>query len=148
MTTLLAIDPAAEREVSDTGWVLLEFDDDTPATKVDGGVVHGGFAGFVQWTKHMPASDITVCEKYVVFNRAGDPSPLLIEGVVRYLRPDVVLQPSSGKNTAVPDKVLKRLGLWSTAGHHRDEREAARHGVWYLFKNRHKPTLKTGWSSN
>lgn len=140
---LLSIDPAAEREISDTGWVLLRYDDNTPATLVDGGVVHGGFEGFRTW--NLPTSDVTVCEKYVVFNKAGDPSPMLIEGVVRYLRPDVVLQPSSGKNTAVGNDVLKRLGLYSTTGHHADEREAARHGVWYLKKARHVPTLKAGW---
>lgn len=143
MTLLLSIDPAAERAVSDTGWVLLRYDDNTPATFVDGGVVHGGFEGFRTWT--LPASDVTVCEKYVKFRAEGDPTPLLIEGVVRYLRPDVHLQPASGKNTAVSNDVLRRLGLYSTTGHHLDQREAARHGVWYLKKARHVPTLRAGW---
>lgn len=143
MTRLLSIDPAAERAVSDTGWALLEYTDDTPATLVDGGVVHGGFEGFRQWT--MPESDITVCEKYVKFRAQGDPTPLLIEGVVRYLRPDVRLQPSSGYKTAVPDEVIKRLGLWTTEGHHADMRSALRHALWYLKTTLHRPTLRAGW---
>ena len=140
---LLAIDPAAETSVSDTGWALLYYDEDAPATLLDSGVVHGGFTGFCGWA--LPESDVTVCEHYVVFNRAGDPTPLLVEGVVRYLRPDVVLQPSSGYKTAVSDTVLKNLGLWSTKGHHADERSALRHGLWYLKRMRHTPTLKAGW---
>lgn len=140
---LLAIDPAAENPVSDTGWALLYYDKNTPATLLDSGVVRGGFAGFCGWV--LPESDVTVCEHYVVFNRAGDPTPLMAEGVVRYLRPDVVLQPSSGYKTAVSDAVLKNLGLWSTKGHHADERSALRHGLWYLKRIRHMPTLKAGW---
>lgn len=143
MTRLLAIDPAAETAVSDTGWVLLEYTDNTPATLVDGGVVHGGFDGFCQWT--LPDSDVTVCEHYVKFRAAGDPTPLLIEGVVRYLRPDVHLQPSSGYKTAVPDEVIKRLGLWTTEGHHADMRSALRHALWYLKSRLHTPTLRAGW---
>lgn len=143
MTVLLSIDPAAERAVSDTGWALLEYDDNTPATLVDGGVVHGGFEGFRTWT--LPDSDVTVCEKYVKFRAEGDPTPLLIEGIVRYLRPDVVLQPSSGYKTAVPDRVLKTLGFWTTTGHHADQRSALRHAVMYLKKARHLPTLRQGW---
>lgn len=144
MTLLLSLDPAAEKAVSDTGWALLRYDDNTPATLVDGGVVHGGFNGFRDWT--MPDSDVTVCEHYVVFNRAGDPTPMLIEGVIRYLRPDTVLQPSSGYKTAVADEVLKRLGLWTTEGHHADMRSALRHGIWYLKKSKHLPTLRAGWA--
>lgn len=143
MTTILAYDPAAERESSDTGWFLGEFSEDQPVSRIDSGVVHGGFEGFRVWTK--PEADIVVCERYVVFNRAGDPSPMLIEGVIRYLYPDVVLQPASGKNTAVSDTALKRLGLYSTKGHHHDEREATRHAVWRLKKLKHLPTLRLGW---
>ena len=141
---LLAIDPAAESPISDTGWALLYYDDTTPATLVDSGVVNGGFAGFCGWV--LPDSDVTVCERFVRFRSQADSTPQLIEGVVRYLRPNVVLQPSSGYKTAVSDAVLKNLGLWSTKGHHADERSALRHGLWYLKKIKHMPTLHAGWS--
>jgi hypothetical protein len=143
MTTILAVDPSAERESSDTGWFLGEFFEDQPVRRLDSGNIHGGFEGFKRWTG--PAADIVVCEHYVVFNRAGDPTPLLVEGALRDRYDDVVLQPASGKNTAVPDRVLKALDLYTTAGHHQDEREAARHAVWYLKKIKHLPTLRVGW---
>lgn len=108
------------------------------------GVVHGGFEGFRTWT--LPDADVVVCEHYVPYNRAGDPTPLLVEGAVRDRAENVVLQTSSGKNTAVSDTVLKRLGAYTTAGHHHDEREAIRHAVWYVKKQKHVPTLKAGWA--
>lgn len=154
MTLLLSLDPAAERAVSDTGWALLQYDDNTPATLVDGGVVHGGFNGFrdarteTVRSDHLANADIVVCEHYVVFNRAGDPTPMLIEGIIRDTRPDTVLQPSSGYKTAVPDAALKNLGLWTTEGHHADMRSALRHAVWFLKKNLHRPTLLAGWPSS
>lgn len=142
VTRLLAIDPAAEREVSDTGVVVVEYTAATTPVLVYAEAVHGGYEGFRKWASDAPQADIVVCEKYVPFRAQGDPSPMLIEGVVRYLWPDVVLQPSSGKNSMIPDKVLKGLGMWSTEGHHKDVREAARHALVYLFKERHRPLLK------
>ena len=144
MTSLLAIDPSAERAVSCTGWAFGEFSETQPFTLLAKGAVEGGFKGFCasELIELIKAAGIVVCEHYVVYNKDGDPTPLLTEGVVRYLRPDTVLQPSSGKNTLVPDEALKRLGLWSTTGHHHDEREAVRHALVYLATSRHKPTLR------
>lgn len=146
MTQLLAIDPAAETTVSDTGWALFEVPDEAPAELMESGVIHGGFNGFCADTdfttflKNGP--EIVVCEQYKVFNRAGDPSPMLIEGVVRYLRPDVVLQPSTGKNTLVSNEEMKHYGVYSTVGHHQDLRESVRHALVYLVKSKHLPTLR------
>lgn len=142
--TLLAIDPAAERAVSSTGWAYGEFSDDTAFNLLASGTTDRGFAGFcadVNLHKLIRAADVLVVEHYVVYNKNGDPTPLLAEGVVRFLRPDAVLQRSSGKNTLVPDAALKKLGLWSTAGHHHDEREAVRHALVYLVSDYHRPTL-------
>jgi hypothetical protein len=139
---LLSIDPAAERSVSSTGWALGEFSDTEPYTLRDSGVIEGGFAGFSANKGRLCwFAEIVVVEHYVVYNRNGDPTPLLIEGVVRDKRPDTVLQGSSGKNTLVSDKNLKDAGLWSTTGHHHDEREAVRHALVYLIKARHIPTI-------
>lgn len=155
--TVLAIDPAAEREQSDTGWALGTFSEDEPLEIIDSGVVHGGFDGFVsqlgQTQDEMTTlqikimhAKIIICEKFVVWEPRADSTPRLIEGIVRYLRPDTVLQPASGKNTLVPDLFLKKQGHWGTqssgAGHHRDRVEAIRHIYVYLAKNYHIPTLK------
>lgn len=143
MTYILAIDPAAERATSHTGWVLGQFTDTEPYSRVDGGVIEGGFAGFVaNKGKLCWFADIVVVEHYVVFNRNGDPTPLLIEGIVRDKRPDAIAQPASGKNTLVPDTAMKAAGLWSTNGHHHDMREAERHALVYLIRQRHIPTIR------
>lgn len=145
LKTLLAIDPAAAREVSNSGWAFCTFSDEEPFAVVNSGIVTGGFPGFRDdWAvkRLINAANVVVCEKYVPFQRAGDPSPMMIEGMVSFLRPDTVFQPSSGKNTVVPDKLLKALGLWSTAGHHHDEREAVRHALLYLIKQQHPATLE------
>ena len=145
-TRLLAIDTPSEKAVSSMGWALLEYGEDTPAEFIRYGAVTGGFEAAAEWFSRYPymwkSPDIVVVEHYVAYNRNGDPTPLLAEGVVRYLRPDAVLQRSSGKNTLVPDDKLKALGLWSTEGHHHDEREAIRHALVYLVKSRHLPTLR------
>ena len=145
MTSILAIDTPSVKEVSCTGWAYGEFSADEPYNLKASGVVPGGFSGFCRETKLqelLQTADIVVCEKWVTYNSAGDSSPQLTEGVIRFLRSDVVLQPSSGKNTLVPDEVLKRLGYWNTSGHHRDALEATRHALVYLAQARHKPTLR------
>lgn len=159
MTTILAIDPAAERAVSDTGYCYGEFTDDMEFKVIDSGVIHGGFRGFESAAHpYLPAgmdfslcdplleADIIVYEKFVTYNKVADPSQMLIEGVIRYIRPDAVGQPSSGKNTLVPNDFLKKKELWGTkgsgAGHHRDEVEAIRHAYYYLARNQHIPTLR------
>lgn len=150
MTTILAIDPAADVSVSSTGWALGYYDDETPLKIISSGVIEGGFEGFVE---NIPAQliipgpdDEVVCEDYKVFNSFGDPSPLKIIGVVQFLRPDAVLQRPSGKNTAIPDAFLKEQGHWYTkskgGGHHKDRTEAIRHAYYYLFRQKHIPTLK------
>lgn len=155
MTLILSLDPACERNVSDTGWCLAEVEPDSPAQRINGGVIHGGFDGFVRELydcKEFPdalqaQADVVICEQFVSWEPKADSTPRLIEGIVRYLRPDAVLQPSSGYKTAVPDEVLKRLGFWTTNGHHADERSAARHLIMYLKHDKHLPTLKEGWPS-
>ena len=152
MTTILSLDPSAERAISDTGYCYGEFDDNKPFRLLDSGVVHGGFNGFVRSAKsfgeldpYIFNADIVVCEQFISWEPRADSTPRLIEGVVRYLRPDAVLQPSSGYKMAVSDDVLKRLGLWTTEGHHADSRSATRHLIMYLKNNLHRPTLEAGW---
>lgn len=131
--------------MSSTGWAFGGVSDTQPFAILGSGIVEGGFAGFcadINLHKLLRAADVVVVEHYVVYDKNSDPTPLLAEGVARFLRPDAVLQRSSGKNTLVPDEKMKALGLWSTEGHHHDQREAIRHALVYLVQNRHRPTLR------
>lgn len=143
LKTILALDPAAARGVSNTGWAFGTYSDTEAFALLSSGVVEGGYDGFcdeVNVRRLLNAADVVVCEKYVPYKQA-DPSPMKIEGVVNFLRRDAVMQPASGKNTICPDTLLKALGLWSTTGHHHDEREAVRHALVYLIKSKNIPTL-------
>lgn len=155
MTTILAIDPAAETPTSDTGWALALFSETEPFELLNSGVIHGGFEGFCRIHNELLEirllmsevgldPDRVVVENYIPYNSLGDSSPRLIEGVVRFLRPDAVLQPSSvlSEKGLVPDSLLKAMGLWSTLGHHNDEVSAIKHALHYVLASRHKPTLK------
>lgn len=159
---VLAIDPGSSKaQVSHTGIVLLS------GTKLlDSWAVPNGVDGFRTWMKrhhsfatgHNMATggvfdlddyqgywqlDHIVCEQFVDRQvRGADRTPMLVEGAVRFLWPDVVLQSASGYKTAVPDDVLKALDLWKFPGkdHHDDRRAAARHAIRFL-KNRHDPDV-------
>lgn len=150
---ILAIDPAGEG--GDTGIVAVTLPPDKPAYITTSWAVHDGFDGFIeQWVPayfgNMTTANVVIVEHFVNYlGKAADITPVLIEGVVRYLAQgtEIVLQPSSGKNTAVPDSALARLG-WDTfdsRDHHHDRKEAARHALWWIKKQRHLPTLAVAW---
>lgn len=149
---LLSIDPSGDPR-GHTGIVLLSYDQDTPATLVDSWAIPGGVPAFTAWynvnTKYGLAGHprtVWVVEHFVDRQIAGaDRSAMLVEGAIRFVRPDVVLSPASGYKTAVPDSVLRRLGLWFTGDHHADRNSAARHAIRYLKNQKHIPTLKAGW---
>ena len=148
--TLLGIDPGGTGK-GHTGVVLIGYSDADPAHLVESWAVGGGLEGFLHWAREtglLQQQPQVVCETFVNRNIPGvDLTPVLVEGAVRTLYDDVILQPASGKNTAVPDDVLKRLGLYDigTGDHHQDRREAARHVVRYLKNVQHMPTLMNGW---
>ena len=150
--SLLVIDPGGSGK-GETGVVYLGLgvDGELPPEVLESWAVPGGLEGFREWADHyyvLVGAKTVVCETFVNRNIPGaDLTPVLIEGAIRYIRPDTILQPAAGKNTAVPDEVLKRLGLYDigTGDHHQDRREAARHAIWFLKKNKHLPTLKKGW---
>lgn len=155
---VLSIDPGSSNpktEVSHTGIVLLDG-----TTLVDSWAIPNGIDGFREWGSHHIDGDsvltdagswvwvdFVVCEQFVDRQVMGaDRSPLLIEGAVRFLWPDVVLSPPGGYKTAVPDYVLKKLGLWDFGAkdHHADRVSAARHAIRYL-KNMHDPDVITAF---
>lgn len=149
MSRILSIDPGGKG--GDTGIVLIEYDDTQPATLVDSWAVHDGFDGFCQWWFDYTSGndlhvDYHIVETFVNYGRPGaDLSPLLIEGVVRYTYPDVILSPASGKNTKMPDRAMTNLGFQRKAfggDHHADRWEALRHALVWLKSQKHIPTLE------
>ena len=147
MTRLLSIDPGGKG--GDTGIVLLEYNVKTLPKMVESWAVGDGLDGFRKWLEVywlVAFADVHIVETFVHFkNIQIETTPILIEGAVRFKWPDTILSPASGKNTAVPDDVLKRLGLYIAGDHHRDRLEAVRHAIRYLKNQRHIPTLKAGW---
>lgn len=150
MTSILGIDPGGTG--GHTGAVLLHYLYNDPPSLIDSWAIPGDMDSFREWWDCDVLGygfDIVVCEKFVNRNIAGaDLTPLLFEGAVRFLVPDVVLQPASGKNTAVPDTSMNNLGFSKkefAGDHHADRWEATRHVLWYLKKNLHRPTLEKGW---
>lgn len=147
LETVLGVDPGGKG--GETGIVLIEFGADSPARLVDSWAVKDDVDGFVDWwARQVGTWDWIVLEHFVNRNvRGADLTPCFVEGAVRGLaRQDwggnVILSPAGGKNTAVPDAAMKRIGLYIPGGHHRDRNEAARHVLWWLKRKRHIPTIQ------
>ena len=141
---VLAIDPgSSQAQVSHTGIVLL-----SGTTLLDSWAVDGGVTGFRKWYERFASPtqifrgegwtkfDAVVCEQFVDRQVMGaDRSPLKIEGVVQFLWPDVVLQPTSGYKSQMPDEIMEKLGFSSKSfggDHHKDRWAALRHGLLYM----------------
>lgn len=148
MSRLLSIDPGSDAPgvVSHTGIALGEYGEDQPYTVLETWAVPGGLSGFLRWadefTTIWPRPQAVVVEHFVKWRAEADVTPLLIEGAARTIWRHADLQPASGKNTAVSDAVLKRLGLYKDGSHHHDIREATRHALWWLKTHNHHPTLE------
>lgn len=148
MPNLLAIDPSGDPK-GHTGIVRFEYGDDTPARATQTWAIPGGVKALHEWWEaDSPVRGIVVCEEFVNRNIPGaDLSPLRVQGAIEWLSIDqgftLALQPAAGKNTAVTDEVLTRFGLYDFPGdHHHDRREAARHGLMFLKKHKHMPTIR------
>ena len=142
---LLSIDPGGKG--GDTGIVLLRYYDNEPPELVNSWAVGGGLEGFRDWYLNewhgLRFAGTVIVEQFVHFKAIQiETTPILIEGAVRFLWPNAVLSPASGKNTAVPDEAMKRLGLYIAGDHHRDRNEACRHALRWLKNQKHVPTLK------
>jgi len=147
MTNVLSIDPGG----TTTGIVLLSDTSERSAVVAFSWSLGGSIEAFVEWwINHRPmAIDMVVCEQFVQRNVKGaDLSPLRLQGVIEALcyitGLDIELQPAGGKNTAVTDEAMKRAGFDKSifkGDHHQDRWEALRHGLWYLKRKKHLPTL-------
>lgn len=137
---ILGIDPGMR-----TGVALLDVPNDKPPALIFHEEISGGLSGFHEWWDLRPEYDVLVVEDYIP--RRGVPGNVEPLRIIGYLHPyGPVLQAPAGRKQAVSDDVLKRLGLHLPGEPHRNEREAVRHAVWWLKKQRHLPTLKSGWS--
>ncbi len=148
MTSILSFDPAGKG--GDTGIVVLDYLSTMAPRVRESWAISGGYDAFCDWLRANDDinADTVIVETFIHFKDIHiETTPILIEGAIRYVWPNVILSPASGKNTAVPDDVLKRLGLYFPGDHHRDRTEAARHAVRWLKNQRHIPTLRAGWPS-
>lgn len=135
---ILSIDPGSVR----TGVALIKTTE-TGADIVGTWLVDGGPEGFMRWWEARPDYDVLVCEDYIV--RQGVPSQhraMLTIGFLKAKDPNLVLQAPSGRKMQVSDEVLKRLSLFHSQ---RDVKEALRHAVIYLKRQKYTPLLKAGW---
>lgn len=150
--SLLSIDPGKQ-----TGIALGIYGDDEPYKLAEVWQVSGGLKGFIDWWREhetlMPT--YLVCEKFVLRNNAfvADTEPLLIEGALRVLwGGDIVWQLRTDK-MFVTDQLLKEHGLWKTGKalgwkDCRDANDAIIHGLAFLRKQKHLPTLRKFWGNN
>lgn len=166
MKTILSIDPSGS-PAGHSGIALVQYGDDTPATLLASWAVQGGLEPFRQWlsdhTTHSGKAwvhstsawddlgeayyiDTVIVEHFVNRNVPGaDISPVGMEYVVRWLWPDAVLSPASGKNSKFPDCNMENLGFSKkdfAGDHHGDRWEALRHALVWLKSEGHIPTLR------
>ena len=84
MKYILSIDPGGKPPNGTTGVALFRVG--ARVELVDTWAIEEGAYGFAEWLVnmryHLRKADTVVCEKYVPYNKAGDPSPMLIEGMV------------------------------------------------------------------
>lgn len=149
---ILSIDPGGKG--GDTGIVVVRYSKFTAPEFFLKWAIPGGIDGFRDWKGEHKRIVIdaarsdwhVICEHFVQRNIPNaDLTPVLVEGAVLDTWRQVILSNPSGKNTAVSDDVLKRLGLYIPGGHHRDCTEAMRHAVRWLKNQAHVPTLQAGW---
>lgn len=147
MPTILSIDPGLA-----TGIAYGYYDEETEYRLRDAWVVHGGVEGVAElyWNSEFlqnPMEELVV-ENYIMGHGPQDPVALEVIGFIKgvHQSPIFTLQKRSDKKL-VPDKLLRDHGLWKTGkdvGHTdgRDVNDAIIHGIAYLFKSRHAPTLE------
>lgn len=144
---IMSIDPGQT-----TGWCVLHYNEVLKKFIPHSGGAHAGFFEFIDvfqtnYMRYKP--DIVVCESFVLAPYMGaqvaatDPhmSSSQLQGVIRYIVPNVILEPASLK-TAVPDEALKELGLWKwpeadigpDKRNYRHFHDACRHAVWQVWK--------------
>lgn len=153
---ILCVDPGGKG--GHTGIVLLEANDSGVAV-LDSCVVPGGVYPVLEWLAEQEIEDwsVVVVEHFVNRGVGGaDITPAYTEGAIQgFLEArkwvgDIILSPASGKNEAVPDAVVSRLVSKKSFSHdhHQDRWEALRHGLRYLKRSGHLPTIRQLWPND
>ena len=154
MTEFLSVDPGRR-----TGVSLVHYTDETPAVLLRSWDISGGALGFVEWLHSEDARNemsrglpyFIVYESFDL--REGkhgvDLSPVEVIGALKFLGYEynipLHLQPPAGRLRAVSDDVLRKFDMYLPGKAHRNERESNRHALWYLKRNKHRPTIIKGW---
>jgi hypothetical protein len=137
---VLGIDPGVR-----SGVALLEVLDSTAPILIQYEEVRGGVVGFEKWWQTHPDYDVLVVEDFILRGGVKGVNTEPIK-VIEFLRPFTpIMQTPAGREKAVSNAVLKRLGLYLPGEPLRNAREAVRHAVWFVKKSLHKPTLQVGW---
>jgi len=145
---LLSLDPGKQ-----TG-IALGFYGDEAYELLNVWQVAGGLNGFIDWWHdHYPLNEsVLVSEKFVLRNNAfvADTEPLLIEGALHVLYDNQIVWQLASDKSLVNDSVLRKNNLWHTGKQvgwkdARDTNDAIIHGLAYLKKNKHIPTLQKYW---
>ena len=147
---ILSIDPGGKG--GDTGIVLLCYTSEFRPSCIESWAVPNGLGGFTDWyyTDWLPRHDAfngtVVVEQFVHFKSVQiETTPILIEGAVRFIWPNAVLSPASGKDTQMPDAVMGNLGFCKATfkgDHHGDRWSALKHALRWLKNQKHIPTLR------
>jgi hypothetical protein len=146
MPRLISIDPGKA-----TGIAYGYYDDETEYRLQDVLITHDGVDGVAElyWNSEFlrDSMEEIVVENYIMGHGPQDPVALEVIGFIKgvHQSPFLTLQKRSDKRL-VPDKLLKDHGFWQTGktvGHTdgRDANDAIIHGIAYLFKKRHLPTM-------
>ena len=145
MTRLLCLDPGGT-----TGVAVFEYSDNTEATLEYYDQVPGSLKGFIEWYEIYSSKlnwDVVVCEDFTlrINVKFPDLSPVYIIGALEALEwPKVPDYQQPTQKPLCDDDRLKKLGLHKPGKGHAND--AIRHGIIYLRRNRHMPTLKKGWA--
>lgn len=165
MSLILSIDPGLN-----TGVALAYFDDVTPYTLRERWQVHGGPVGLDRWLDAggFQGADVLVVEKFILARNdfAADLTPVQDEGVIMAAadraRLPILWQPRSdkGRLTGYSEKAkagtktqrqrerfdfLERFGMYAAGTENDDSNDAITHGLVYLKRIEHLPTLRHFW---
>lgn len=160
MPYILSVDPGKT-----TGWAYGHYSDKHPYTLEGFGVTHNGIDGFVDWwvrdSAKFQANNFVVEEfrlrgsnnftadlsgKEIIGWFKGHFKVLVKLYKMDELPPDALVFQMPTDKALVPDSLLKSHGFWKTGSEvehedGRDVNDAIIHGLAYLFKKRHEPTL-------
>jgi hypothetical protein len=146
---IISFDPGAI-----TGWAIGNYDDETPFTLDEAGVITFDALGEeLDWGKwsSFHQFDVVVVERFVLSKGnpfTADLSGLWVEGLLKYFCNKEIVWRLRGTKSQVPDEVLKEHGLWQTGSmvgwtDGRDANDAIIHAIGHLaFTEQHVPTLR------